>query len=99
MQGETYDEFVLKPLRDRLDIAFQPAKSEGQFQASFYALGIHDGKQPAAMKAAQAVTQAIQNRAGINETIDTMDSVALCIELGGVRGQCEQLRGVAADRP
>ena len=65
----------------------------------FYALGIHDGKQDAALKAAQAVTQAIQNRAGINETINDMDSVALCIELGGLRDQCEQLRGVAEDQP
>ncbi len=64
----------------------------------FYALGIHDGKQRAAMKAAQAVTQAIQNRAGINETIDNMDSFALCIELGGVRDHCEQLRRLAEDQ-
>jgi len=61
----------------------------------FYALGVHDGKQQAALKAAQAVTQAIQNRAGINETIDNMDSIALCVELGGVRDRCEQLRGLA----
>ena len=39
----------------------------------FYALGIHEGKQQAALKAAQAVSQAIQNRAGINETINNMD--------------------------
>ena len=65
----------------------------------FYALGTHDGKQQAALKVAQAVTQAIQNRAGINETIDNMDSIALCVELGGVRDQCEQLRGVAEDQP
>ena len=65
----------------------------------FYALGQHDGKQGAALKAAQAVTQAIQNRAGINETIDNLDSAALCIELGGVRDQCEQLRGLAKDQP
>ena len=64
----------------------------------FYALGTHDGKQQAAMKAAQAVTEAIQNRAGINETIDNMDSAALCLELGGVRDQCEQLRGLATDQ-
>ncbi len=64
----------------------------------FYALGQHDGKQDMALKVAQAVTQAIQNRAGINETIDNMDSVALCAELGGVRDQCEQLRGVAEDQ-
>ena len=65
----------------------------------FYALGNHDGKQDADLKAAQAVTQAIQNRAGINETIDNLDSVALCVELGGVRDQCEQLRGLAEDQP
>ena len=65
----------------------------------FYALGTHDGKQRAAMTAAQAVTQAIQNRAGINETIDNMDGIALCVELGGVREQCEQLRGLAEDQP
>ena len=64
----------------------------------FYALGQHDGKQDAALKAAQAVTQAIQSRAGINETIDNMDSVALCVELGGVHEQCKQLRGVAEDQ-
>ncbi len=65
----------------------------------FYALGVHDGKQDAALKAAQAVTKAIQNRAGINETIDNLDSYSLCRELGGVRDQCEQLRGLAKDQP
>lgn len=65
----------------------------------FYALGTHDGKQNAALKAAQAVTQAIQNRAGINETINNMDGFALCVELGGLRDQCEQLRRVAEDQP
>ncbi|MBX8800471.1 hypothetical protein HBA92_06840 [Ochrobactrum sp. MR28] len=64
----------------------------------FYALGTYDGKQQAALKVAQAVTQAIQNRAGINETINNMGSVALCVELGGVRDRCEQLRGMAEDQ-
>ncbi|MBX8825235.1 hypothetical protein [Ochrobactrum sp. SFR4] len=65
----------------------------------FYALGIHDGKQDAALKTAQAVAQAIQNRAGINETIDNLDSYSLCRELGGVSDQCEQLRGMAENQP
>ena len=65
----------------------------------FYALGQYDGKQDAALEAAQAVAQAIQNRAGINETINDMDSVALCVELGGLPDQCEQLRGLAEDQP
>lgn len=64
----------------------------------FYALGIHDGRQDAALKAAQAVTQSIQNRAGINETINDMDAVRLCVELGGLRDQCEQLRRLAEDQ-
>ncbi|WP_374831956.1 hypothetical protein [Paenochrobactrum pullorum] len=65
----------------------------------FYALGVHDGKQQAALKAAEAINQAIQNRAGINETINNMDAERLCVELGGVRDQCEQLRGMAEDQP
>ncbi|MFK4823470.1 hypothetical protein ACI0FM_01515 [Paenochrobactrum sp. BZR 588] len=65
----------------------------------FYALGVHDGKQQAALKAAEAINQAIQNRAGINETINNMDAVRLCVELGGLRDQCEQLRGLAEDQP
>ena len=64
----------------------------------FYALGVHDGKQQTALKVAQAVTQAIQNRAGINETVNDMDSTALCLELDGVRDQCEQLRRLAEDQ-
>ena len=65
----------------------------------FYALGQHDGKQDTALKAAQAVTQAIQNRAGINEEVGNMGSYSLCRELGGVRDECEQLRGLAEDQP
>ena len=65
----------------------------------FYALGQHDGKQDAALKAAQAVTQALQNRAGINEEVGNMDSYSLCRELGGLRDQCEQLRRLAKDQP
>lgn len=65
----------------------------------FYVLGTIDGRQDAAFKVAQAVVQAHRNRAGINETINKMDGVALCIELGGVLQDCEQLRGLATDQP
>ena len=82
----------------QLSTHYRCGNRRGSFRPLFYALGIHDGKQQAALKAAQAVTQAIQNRAGINETIDNMDSVALCVELGGVHEQCKQLRGVAEDQ-
>jgi hypothetical protein len=65
----------------------------------FYALGQHDGKQDAALNAAKATIQAIQSRAKINETIDNLDGFALCVELGGLRSDCEQLRGMAEDQP
>ena len=64
-----------------------------------YHLGKHNQRQQSAMEAAQAITKAIQNRSSINETINNMDSAALCLELGGVREQCEQLRGLATDKP
>lgn len=62
-------------------------------------LGKHNQRQQSTMEAAQSITKAIQNRSGINETINNMDGAALCLELGGVRDQCEQLRGLAADKP
>ncbi|WOC14967.1 hypothetical protein [Pseudochrobactrum sp. MP213Fo] len=64
-----------------------------------YQLGKYHQRQQAAVETAQAITKAIQNRAGVNETINNMDSVRLCLELGGLRDQCEQLRGLAADQP
>lgn len=64
-----------------------------------YHLGKQNQRQQSAVEAAQSITKAIQNRAGINETINNMDSVALCLELGGVPDQCEQLRGLATDKP
>ncbi|WOC14583.1 hypothetical protein [Pseudochrobactrum sp. MP213Fo] len=64
-----------------------------------YHVGKHHQRQQAAVETAQAITKAIQNRAGVNETINNMDSVRLCLELGGVREQCGQLRGLAADQP
>lgn len=62
-----------------------------------FQLGKYKQQQQSAVDAAQSITTAIQNRAGINETIGDMDTVVLCLELGGVRAQCEQLRGLATD--
>lgn len=65
---------------------------------SVYHVGKHNQRQQSALDAAQAVTKAIHNRAQINETINNMDSIALCLELGGGRDQCEQLCGLAEDQ-
>ncbi|MGU3576790.1 hypothetical protein ACLBWZ_14750 [Brucellaceae bacterium C25G] len=63
----------------------------------FYGLGHRDGMQETSLKVEQAINQALQKRVGINEAINSMDSFSLCIELGGVPEQCQQLRGLAED--
>ena len=60
--------------------------------AAAFFLGAQSERHKASIRLSEAVTKAIQNRAKINETIDNMDSSALCRELGGLRDQCEQLR-------
>lgn len=65
---------------------------------ALYALGRHDGKSQAAYDTVKATAEAYQKRAGTNEKINSLDPVALCVELGGVRDECEQLRGLAEDQ-
>ncbi len=55
-------------------------------------------RQRAAVAAAEATAKAIQKRADIDEKVINMDARRLCLELGGVREQCEQLRGLEADK-
>ncbi len=63
-----------------------------------YLYGASQGRQQAAVGAIKETAKAYQERATTNETIDSLDAVALCIELGGVQSDCEQqLRGLAAD--
>ncbi|MCH4539277.1 MULTISPECIES: hypothetical protein [Brucella/Ochrobactrum group] len=67
--------------------------------AGGYAAGTIKERQRAAVAAAEATAKAIQKRANIDEKIIGMDAVALCLELGGLRDECEQLRRVEADKP
>lgn len=66
------------------------------FTASYH-FGKHKQREQSALVAAQAVSIAVQKRAGINEAINNTDAVALCHELGGVRDECKQLRRLAKD--
>ncbi|MGU3398542.1 hypothetical protein ACLBWS_02150 [Brucellaceae bacterium D45D] len=68
------------------------------FLGAGYTYGTMKERQRAALAAAQATAKAIEKRADIDETIIGMDAYRLCIELGGLREQCEQLRRVEADR-
>ncbi|MCR2260157.1 hypothetical protein NSX25_23205, partial [Salmonella enterica] len=69
------------------------------FGSLLYVFGYSDGKYDAELKTAKLVTLAIQNRAGINETIDNMNRVTQCVELSGLREQYGQVRGRAEDLP
>ena len=64
-----------------------------------YLLGKHDARQQAAMEAAQATIQAIKKRAAIDAKITDLDGYALCLELGGLQSDCEQLRGLGENQP
>jgi len=64
-----------------------------------YLLGAYNERTEASIKLNENIVKAIRQREGINEKIDNMGAVALCLELGGVPDQCEQLRGLEPDRP
>ena len=61
-----------------------------------YLYGVSHGRQQAAVSAIRETAEAFQERANTNEAINSLDPVALCIELGGLQSDCEQqLRGLA----
>lgn len=48
----------------------------------------------------RATVEAYRKREGIDNEVHGMGDIALCIELGGLRDQCEQqLRGLAETHP
>ncbi len=64
-----------------------------------YAYGTIKERQRTAVAAAEATAKAIQKRADVDEQIIGMDSYRLCLDLGGLQSDCEQLRGLETDRP
>jgi hypothetical protein len=58
----------------------------------------HDGRQDAAIDAAKETARAIQKRADIDEETIKLDARGVCLELGGLQSDCEQLRGLEADK-
>ncbi|SBW13441.1 putative membrane protein [Brucella sp. 10RB9215] len=65
--------------------------------AGGYVIGTIKERQRAALAAVEATARAIQKRAGVNEKIIGMDSYRLCLELGGLQPDCEQLRWMETD--
>lgn len=62
-----------------------------------YYLGKLDGRSDAAVATIKATAEAYQERAGIDETINGLDRVGLCLELGGLRDECAKLRRLETD--
>ncbi|WP_343314821.1 hypothetical protein AAIB41_04470 [Brucella sp. BE17] len=68
------------------------------FLGAGYTYGAIKERQRAALAAAAATAKALEKRADIDETIIGMDAYRLCLELGGLRDECAQLRRLEADR-
>jgi type II secretory pathway pseudopilin PulG len=61
-----------------------------------YLLGKRDGRAQAALQAAQASIEAYETRKGIDHEVSGFDGYALCVDLGGLPDECEQLRRLDA---
>jgi hypothetical protein len=59
-----------------------------------YVIGKHEGRRQAAVERLQADVEAFVKREGIDNEVGGMDRYRICIELGGLPDQCEQLRGL-----
>jgi len=64
-----------------------------------FTTGYFSGRQHGREAALKAAVQAYQTRNRIDENVQNMDGVALCMALGGLRGQCADLmRGGSQNR-
>jgi len=64
--------------------------------AGIFAAGYWQGRQHGREATLKAAMQAYQSRGQINETVQNLNPVALCLALGGLRDECADLmRGLA----
>ncbi len=61
--------------------------------------GYYKGRADGQKAQLRATVEAYRKREGIDNEVHGMGDIALCIELGGLRDQCEQLRGLAETHP
>lgn len=65
-----------------------------------YLYGKSAGRQETAVKALEKQVEAYKDRNDENDTVEALDPVALCIDLGGVPDDCRaELRRVGDDTP
>lgn len=64
-----------------------------------YLYGVHEGKQQAVAAQAIETAKSYKERAEINDKVESLDAIALCLQLGGLPDECTvELRGVAKDK-
>ena len=64
-----------------------------------YLYGVHEGKQKAAVAQAIETAKSFKERAETNDKVQSLDAIALCLELGGLPDECTiELRGVAKNK-
>lgn len=65
-----------------------------------YIAGKHEGRQAAAVEAAEAISKAYKDRNNENASVEGLSALQLCYELGGLLSDCEAgLRRVGKDQP
>jgi hypothetical protein len=62
-----------------------------------YTVGKHEGRQAAAVDAAQAVSKAYKDRNDENSSVEALNAYSLCRELGGLLADCAELRRLGED--
>lgn len=67
--------------------------------AGSYYIGRSHERYIGSTKVAEAILKANENRGGINAEVESASSHSLCISLGGLPDQCEQLRGLGENKP
>lgn len=64
-----------------------------------FGAGVYYGKSWGRVEQLQDTIDAYQAREGIDHEISGWDRVRLCVELGGLRDECEQLRRLEGSEP
>lgn len=59
--------------------------------------GYAKGRSDARVAVLADTVKAYKKRTDVDAKVRNMDAVALCVELGGVQSDCEQLRGLGED--
>lgn len=62
---------------------------------AIYAKGRSDGRDAGRVEQLRDSVEAFQKRGKINNETNALDSRALCLRLGGVPDDCDELRGMA----